>query len=144
MTFEDDLPSWRALASERLEDWKAERERRIKAEQELDEARRERDSWRAQVPLADWEKGLIQATEQPRPLTADDFGQMEAAWKAADNDMAPNDGDTLIIWKGRDWWEIGVALPGRPLDRRIARVLRRPPARPEGAEDIERVILDYK
>ena len=39
MTFEDDLPGWRALARARLGDWKAERERRIQAERERDEAR---------------------------------------------------------------------------------------------------------
>lgn len=50
-----------------------ERARAERAEKERDEARRERDSWRAQVPLAEWEKELIRATENPRPLTADDI-----------------------------------------------------------------------
>lgn len=86
---------------------------------------------------------IVRLQENPRALTADDFGQMEAAWKAADNDMSPSDGDTLIIWKGLDWWEIGVAVPGRPLDKRLARVLHRPPTRPEGAEKVEAVLNQY-
>lgn len=98
---------------------------------------------RAKMQAVDALDEAIEIAETSRPVAAGLIDQMRAAWKASDNDMAPNDGDTLIVWKGRDWWEVGTALPGRPLDKRLARVLSRPPARPEGAEEIESQIESW-
>ena len=97
-----------------------------KAERERDEARRERDSWRAQVPLADWEKDLIQATENPRPLTPD----------AITDEMVERARAEADAW-GHQVSDVGMR-------HILGAALTEPPARPEGAEDIERVILDYK
>lgn len=91
------------------------RKRAEKAEQERDHARRERDSWRAQVPLADWEKELVQHSEQPRPLTPD-------AIEVALHDCMPSVALDRLS---------GTQVMRLAEDMHAA--LTEPPARPEGA-----------
>lgn len=98
-----------------------ERARAKKAEQERDEARAERDSWRAQVPLAEWEKELIQATDEHHPLTADDIS--EAEWDQ-------------IAERAWEYWECHMILNPHGLKRMMQAALTEP-TRPKGAEDWE-------
>ncbi|MFI8778247.1 hypothetical protein ACIGH6_14340 [Brachybacterium paraconglomeratum] len=104
----------------------SENRRAEKAEKERDEARRERDSWRAQVPLADWEKELIQATESPRPLTPDAITDemVKRAWHRA------LDFPTLSSATRSAIFAVLVAA------------LTEPPGRPEGADFWDGVIAD--
>ena len=82
MTFEDNHAG-RDLARERLDGWKTEWERRIKAEKERDKARagarlafgRCREAQAERQKVVD-ELYRIRADEQPRPLTADDIEQL--------------------------------------------------------------------
>lgn len=88
----------------------------------IEEARQERDSWRAQVPLADWEKELIQPAQNPRPLTADDYQRGEMA--------------ALAAFVGTE-----LSIPINVLVRAIVtEVLTPPPSRPEGAEELQALI----
>ena len=104
---------------------------------ERDEARRERDSWRAQVPLADWEKDLIQATETPRRLTPD----------AITDEMVERAAHCMAMR------EMPVTYSGAPTETAdqfydLARevlhaALTEPPARPEGAEELDPIVDEF-
>ena len=142
MTFEDGH-SGRDLARERLDGWKTEWERRIKAEKERDKARagarlafgrcREVEAERQKV--AD-ELYRIRADEPPRPLTADDITDeaRERAYRA------------VAALSVSDWDDMSGVAKGRAMaivEAVITEVTRpEPPERPEGAEDIEALIRD--
>ena len=106
MTFEDNHAG-RDLARERLDGWKTEWERRIKAEKERDEARagarlafdRCRDLEAERQKVVD-ELYRIRADEQPRPLTADDItdemiDRAYAWWEG--NSIAPRTGMRAML-----------------------------------------------
>ena len=126
MTFEDNLHACRALARERLAGWKAERERRIKAEEE-------RDKWRkiasdAEKDADEAEENLLvfkaaQAFSDPRPLTADDITDE-------------------MVGRVRDrMHERGMGfLSSYSIRELLIVALTEPPARPEGAERFDPVI----
>ena len=133
MTFEGDLPRWRILALQRLDDWKAERERRIKAEEERDEARRHECSdldahWRLDETLASLKEANATVAslraEPTRPLAPDDITYEMV--KRAQREEERQRGD----------WTAPTAM------RHILTAALTPP-RPEGAEKVEAVLHQY-
>lgn len=142
MTFEDNLHACRALARERLAGWKAERERRIKAEEE-------RDKWRkiasdAEKDADEAEENLLvfkaaQAFSDPRPLTADDITDemVERAREvlAREDWVHPFDPETADMFDREEH-----ADATRVIIATLTAALTEPPARPEGAERFDPVV----
>ena len=142
MTFEDNRAG-RDLARERLDGWKTEWERRIKAEKERDKARagarlafgRCREVQAERQKVVD-ELYRIRAAEQPRPLTADDITDeaRDRAYRA------------VAALSVSDWDDMSGVAKGRAMavvEAVITEITRpEPPERPEGAEDIEALIRD--
>ena len=112
---EDDPTRHCALAAYRLGDWKAERERRIKAERERDEAR---------ADLAEYVQAQALRTH-PRPL-APDYITYEMV-KRAQREEERQRGD----------WTAPTAM------RHILTAALTEPTRPEGAEKVEAVLNQY-
>ena len=131
MTFEDNHAG-RDLARERLDGWKTEWERRIKAEKERDKARagarlafgRCREAQAERQKVVD-ELYRIRADEQPRPLTADDITD-----EMIDRALA-RWGEAKTVWAPRD-----------AMREAMRAALTEPPSRPEGAEEIERLLTE--
>ena len=132
MTFEDNHAG-RDLARERLDCWKAEWERRIKAEKERDKARagarlafgRCREAQAERQKVVD-ELYRIRADEQPRPLTADDIT------------------DEMVVRAQMEWERRNGAAPiGDTIREILTAALTPPPPRPEGAEKVEAVLHQY-
>ena len=132
MTFEDNHAG-RDPARERLDGWKTEWERRIKAEKERDKARagarlafgrcREVEAERQKVVD---ELYRIRADEQPRPLTADDIT------------------DEMVVRAQMEWERRSGAAPiGDTIREILTAALTPPPPRPEGAEKVEAVLHQY-
>src|SRR5699024_11068127 len=146
MTIEDSH-AWRDLAQELIvgqeliDGWKAERERRIKAEHDLialqaevnelwpyrkraEKAEKERDEWE-KIALAA-ERDADEAEENPRPLTPDDIT------------------DEMVRRGAQVATPAGVRYL-RPHEVReiLTAALTEPPTRPEGAEKVEAVLHQY-
>ena len=129
MTFEDNHAG-RDLARERLDGWKTEWERRIKAEKERDKARagarlafgRCREVQAERQKVVD-ELYRIRADEQPRPLTADDITDE-------------------MVERAYAWWEGNSIAPRTGMRAMLAAALTEP-TRPEGAEKVEAVLHQY-
>ena len=140
MTFEDNHAG-RDLARERLDGWKTEWERRIKAEKERDKARagarlafdrcREVEAERQKVVD---ELYRIRADEQPRPLTADDIT----------DEMIDRAGGTYVnALRNRGYTASMKDSHTREAFREALTAALTEPNRPEGAEKVEAVLHQY-
>lgn len=148
MTFEDAPTRCCTLAADRLDGWKTEWERRIKAEKERDKARagarlafdRYREVQAERQKVVD-ELYRIRADEQPRPLTADDISDemIERAREVLAREewvqsFDPETADMLDREDHADTTRVIIAALTAALTE---------PTRPEGAENIEAYMREF-
>ena len=149
MTFEDSH-AWRDLAQELIvgqeliDGWKAERERRIKAEDDLIALRAEVDElwpFRKRAEKAEEERDQSRASAYNWEATAEEWEKRALA--AASRPLTADDITDEMVQRVRDAARDEGLLIGSSVARRLLTAALTEPPRPEGAEKVEAVLHQY-